>query len=209
MKLRKYSFIIVRMSTDLLLAFTIFASVSLVTPGPNNLMLMASGANFGFRRTIPHMLGVCIGFAIMVGLVGGGLIGIFDAWPTSHTVLKVVSVIYLCVLAWRIANADAPGEGRAGGRPLNFMQAAIFQWVNPKGWAIALTAVTVYVPGSNMASVLLIAVLFGTITMPAASSWILLGREFRRLLTNPTRLRVFNVTMALLLLASIWPVLGI
>ena len=138
------------MSYDLLLALTLFAFVSSITPGPNNLMLMASGANFGFRRTLPHLLGVGIGFTLMIVLVGVGLVQVFDLYPISHQILKVVSVIYLLWLAWKIANAAPPeGDVQSAGTPITFIQAALFQWVNPKAWTMALTAISAYTPDSN------------------------------------------------------------
>ena len=194
------------MTTDLLLALGVFAFVSSITPGPNNLMLMASGANFGFRRTIPHMLGVGLGFVFMIVLVGAGLLNLFDAWPVSYTILKVFSVAYLLWLAWRIANAAPTRPDGTQVRPMTFLQAAAFQWVNPKAWAMALTAVTVYTPDRSFWAILAVAAVFGVINLPAVSSWTILGEQMARFLTNPRRLTLFNWTMALLLLASLYPV---
>jgi len=195
------------MSHDLLLALVAFAFVSSITPGPNNLMLMASGANFGFRRTVPHMLGIGIGFTLMVILVGAGLIGLFDAFPVTHDILKVVSVAYLLWLAWKIAHAAAPGD-RTGpeGRPMTFLQAAAFQWVNPKAWTMALTAIAVYAPDRSLWAILLVGLVFGLVNLPSVSTWTVLGQQLRRLLTSPRRLRAFNWTMAALLVASLIPV---
>ena len=195
------------MAYDLLTALAIFAFVSSITPGPNNLMLMASGANFGFRRTIPHMLGVGLGFVFMVVAVGAGLVQVFDAHPVSYTVLRVVSVAYLLWLAWKIANAAPVRQGGGEGRPMTFLQAAAFQWVNPKAWAMALTAVTVYTPEATLAAIGLVALVFGAINLPAVSSWTLLGQAMARVLTNPARRVAFNLTMAALLVASLYPVL--
>ena len=195
------------MDTELLFGLAAFAFVSSITPGPNNLMLMASGANFGFRRTLPHMLGVALGFVLMVVLVGVGLAELFERHPASHTVLKVVSVVYLLYLAWRIATAAAPDEAAGKGRPFSFLQAAAFQWVNPKAWAMALTAVTVYTASRSLADIALVAAVFGAINLPSVGTWAWLGQEMRRVLTSPGRLRAFNVTMAALLVASLYPVL--
>ncbi|UWQ50339.1 LysE family translocator [Leisingera caerulea] len=195
------------MTYELLTALALFAFVSSITPGPNNLMLMASGANFGFRRTIPHMLGVALGFVFMVLLVGAGLVQVFDAFPVSYIVLKVVSVIYLLWLAWKIANA-APVEAKgAEGRPMTFLQAAAFQWVNPKAWAMALTAISAYTPDQTLAAILLVGVIFGAINLPSVGSWTVLGQQMARFLTSPGRLVVFNWTMAALLVASLYPVI--
>ena len=195
------------MTYDLLIALATFAFVSSITPGPNNLMLMASGANFGFRRTIPHMLGVGLGFVFMVLLVGAGLVQIFDAYPVSYTVLKVASVVYLLYLAWKIATAAPAKPGEAKGVPMTFLQAAAFQWVNPKAWAMALTAISAYTPDHTLFAIALVAVVFGAINLPAVSSWTLLGQQMARFLTNGRRLRLFNAVMALLLVASLYPVL--
>ncbi|MCK0137613.1 LysE family translocator [Aliiroseovarius sp. F47248L] len=195
------------MSFELLFAFVAFAFVSSITPGPNNLMLMASGANFGFQRTIPHMLGIGIGFTFMIVLVGAGLMTLFDLYPVSYTILKAGSVVYLLWLAWKIANASEPGSGKAGGSPMSFLQAAAFQWVNPKAWAMALTAISVYAPSRDMAAVVLVATIFGIVNLPSVSVWTILGQKIRVILTNPTRLRSFNITMALLLVATLFPVI--
>jgi len=127
------------MTYDLIVALAAFAFVTSITPGPNNLMLMASGANFGFRRTIPHMLGVGLGFTVMIVLVGVGLAQIFEAYPEARTALKIISVIYLLYLAWKIANAAAPTSAEEAGTPITFIQAALFQWVNPKAWSMAFS----------------------------------------------------------------------
>ncbi|WP_299620518.1 LysE family translocator [uncultured Tateyamaria sp.] len=195
------------MTLDILTALVVFAFVSSITPGPNNLMLMASGANFGFRQTVPHMLGIGIGFTFMVMLVGGGLVQVFDAYPISYTALKVGSVLYLLYLAWKIANAAPINEGHGKGQPMTFLQAAGFQWVNPKAWAMALTAVSVYAPDTTLWAIFLVALVFGAVNLPSVSTWTILGQQMARFLTNPARLTAFNWTMAALLVASLYPVL--
>ncbi|MCL4160164.1 UNVERIFIED_CONTAM: hypothetical protein GTU68_020906 [Idotea baltica] len=195
------------MSPEALFAFASFCFVSSATPGPNNMMLMASGANFGLRRTLPHWLGIGIGFTAMIVLVGLGLMRVFDAVPITYTILKIVSVVFLLYLAWKIANAAAPQEADATGTPLTFLQAALFQWVNPKAWAMALTAISVHAPSQSLWSILITALIFGIINLPSCSIWIFIGQRIRQVLTNPARLRTFNLTMALLLIASLYPVL--
>lgn len=195
------------MNPGQLLALIAFALVTSITPGPNNLMLMASGANFGFRRTIPHMLGVSIGFTVMIVLVGIGLVGVFDAYPASYRILLVASVSYLLYLAWKIATAATPETPELAGTPLTFLQAALFQWVNPKAWAMALTATSVYAPTQNFGSIALVAGVFGLVSLPSVSSWTALGQQIRRWLTGGVRLRAFNIAMAVLLLASLVPML--
>ena len=196
------------MTLDIFLAFATFCFVSSITPGPNNLMLMASGANFGIKRTLPHWLGIGIGFTAMIVLVGLGLIQVFDAFPITYTILKVLSVGYLLYLAWKIANAAPPAEADETGKPFSFLQACAFQWVNPKAWAMALTAISVYTPTQGVSAILLTALIFGVINLPACSSWMFIGQQMRRFLTNPKRLRAFNILMAVLLVASLYPMLA-
>lgn len=192
------------MNQTTLLALSAFALVSSITPGPNNMMLMASGANFGLRRTIPHALGVGIGFTLMIILVGLGLMGLFDLFPILNTVLKVVSVVYLLWLAWKIANAAAPDTATgARGKPMTFVQAMLFQWVNPKAWSMALTAIALYAPDRNFGAVLLVAAIFGLINLPSTSLWAVMGQVMRGWLSSPERLRAFNWTMAALLVGSL------
>ena len=195
------------MTYDLITALAAFAFVTSITPGPNNLMLMASGANYGFRRTIPHMLGVALGFVLMVALVGVGLMGLFDAFPVTHTVLKVAGIAYLLWLAWKIANAGMPDTSGSTGTPMTVLQAAAFQWVNPKAWQMALTAITLYAPERTVFSILMVAAIFGAVNLPSVSSWTVLGQQMSRVLSSPQRLRAFNIFMAVLLVASLLPVL--
>lgn len=197
------------MTLDALLALMLFALVSSITPGPNNLMVLASGANFGMRRTVPHLLGISLGHAFMVLLLGLGLGQIFLSWPATHTVLKVVSVAYMGWLAWKIAHAAAPEGTKDTARPFTFLQAAAFQWVNPKAWVMGVTAVTVYAsPGAGAFGAVLVAAAFCATNFPSVSVWAWMGTQVARWLRSPARLRVFNWTMALLLVASILPVLA-
>lgn len=170
-------------------------------------MLMASGANFGFLRTIPHMLGVGLGFVFMVFLVGIGLAQVFDIYPFAHTILKIASVGYLLYLAWKIANAAPVSATDDSGTPMTFIQAAAFQWVNPKAWTMAVTAVTVYSPDTCLTSILIVSAIFGAVNLPSISLWTMMGQQMARILTNPTRLQLFNLAMAALLIASLYPVL--
>lgn len=196
------------LTAELFTALVAFAFVSSITPGPNNLMLMTSGTNFGFVRTIPHMLGVSIGFALMIVLVGAGLAQVFELYPVAHTILKYASCAYLVWLAWKIARAAPPGaKGEGKSDPMTFIQAALFQWVNPKAWTMALTAVSAYtLPADPIVSLLLVAAVFGAVNLPSVGSWTLMGAQLRRFLSDPVKLRVFNVTMAVVLVASLFPV---
>lgn len=192
---------------ETLIALALFAASTLFTPGPNNLMLMASGANFGLRRSLPHMAGVAFGFPLMILPVGLGVMQVFDLWPLSYLLLKVASVGYILWLAWKIAHASAPRDRQADGAPLSFVQAAGFQWVNPKAWSMALGAITLYATSRDLSAVVWVAATFATIGTVSATVWTGLGTGVRRLLANPQRLRVFNWTMAALLVVSMLPVL--
>ncbi|WP_017938355.1 LysE family translocator [Zestomonas thermotolerans] len=196
------------MSLDLLLAFVLFAFVTSVTPGPNNMMLLASGVNFGVRRSVPHMLGISLGFMVLVISVGLGLGQLFESYPQLHTALRYAGAAYLLYLAWKIARAGAPEGGEPRGRPFGFLQAAAFQWVNPKAWIMAIGAITTYLPqGSGLLQVVLIAALFALVNCPSVGLWTVAGSLLRHWLDNPRTLRLFNVSMALLLVASLYPVL--
>lgn len=204
------------MTQDTLFALMTFAFVTSITPGPNNLMLMSSGINFGLVRTIPHMLGVSIGFCIMAVLVGMGIIQIFDAFPISYVVLKVLSVGYLLYLAWKIATAaplqqadPTADPDQPPAKPLTFLQAALFQWVNPKALAMALTSVTAYAPQpASLAGVVTVAGVFAMVNLPSVGSWTLLGMQMRRFLEDPKKRRLFNIATAGLLVLSLIPILG-
>ncbi len=195
------------MSYELFAGLALFAFVSSITPGPNNLMLMASGANYGFRRTIPHMLGIGLGFTFMVLLVGAGLAQLFELLPATYTVLKAACIAYLVYLAWKIATAAQIGDAGKSGQPMTFFQAAAFQWVNPKGWAMALSAISVYAPDQSLLAVALVSLVFGAINLPCVSTWTVLGQQLARWLTEPRRLAQFNWAMAGLLLMSMIPLI--
>ena len=186
----------------------LFAFVTSVTPGPNNMMLLTSGVNFGFRRTVPHALGVALGFTLMVAIVGLGLAGLFARFPILLVGMKWFGAAYMVFLAVKLARAAPLKEGKNGGRPLTFLQAAAFQWVNPKAWIMAVTAVATYtLPDNYVISVLIVAAVFGAVNLPSVSSWVLFGSALRRALNDPRNLRLFNWTMAALLIASLYPAL--
>lgn len=198
------------MTPDLILALILFAFASSITPGPNNIMLLASGANFGLRRTVPHMLGISGGHALMVALVGLGLLQLFLAIPWLKPALMIASAAYLLWLAWKIANAAPPGARDATGRPFSFVQAAAFQWVNPKAWYMAIYAQTNFAPEqSGYWGALAVALVFAVVNLPSVTVWAAMGTQLRRWLDGPGRLRAFNITMALLLVASLYPMLGL
>jgi threonine/homoserine/homoserine lactone efflux protein len=196
------------MSHSLLIAFVMFATVMFFTPGPNNIMLLSSGLTYGFRRTLPHVAGITIGFAFMVGAVGVGLGTIFIAYPVLQTILKYAGVAYLIYLALTIAMSDpvAPEQDNRRG-PMTFWGAAMFQWVNAKGWVMVIGTITAYAaiaayPWNIMIQVGL-SLILGVVSCTA---WALFGSALRPVLTSRRLVRAFNIIMALLLLASLYPV---
>ena len=196
------------MTVQMLLAFIGFAFVTSVTPGPNNTMLLASGVNHGFVRTLPHVAGISVGCAVMVLMVGLGLGQLFAAVPAIYSTLRAIGAAYLLWLAWKIARAGPIEAAGPRGRPMTFLQAAGFQWVNPKAWVMVVGAVTTYAPQDNfLAGVLLIAVLMAFVNVPSICLWAGWGVALRRWLNGARRVRVFNIGMATLLVLSLYPML--
>ncbi|MEO1158965.1 MAG: LysE family translocator [Pseudomonadota bacterium] len=197
------------MEWGILVSLVGFAFATSATPGPNTLMLLASGVNYGFRRTIPHMLGIGFGFLALLLSVGFGLGEMLQRLPALYLALKVAGGAYLIYLAWRIAMSRSISEGnKESARPLNFLEAAAFQWVNPKAWAIAVVAMATYTNAANATvSIIVVAVAFFLVNLPSASIWTMFGSMLREWLSHPTRLKVFNISMAILLVVSLWPML--
>jgi len=192
------------MRLEVLYALVLFCFVSGVTPGPNNLMLMTSGVNFGLRRTLPHLTGVVVGYTVMVALVGLGLAAIFARVPALLPTMRYLGAAYMLWLAWKIANSGPVEEGESRGTPLGFFGAAAFQWINPKGWVMALSALTAYAVVDNYArNVLIVALTYFVVAVPSSGVWAVLGASMRRALADPQIARWFNWTMAALLAASI------
>ena len=196
------------MSQSLLIAFVMFATVMFFTPGPNNIMLLSSALTYGFRRTLPHLAGIVIGFAFMVGAVGLGLGTIFITYPVLQTILKYAGAAYLIYLAVHIAMSGpvTPGQDNARG-PMTFWGAAVFKWVNAKGWVMVIGTITAYagIAGFpwNIVIQVVISLLIGAASCVA---WALFGSALRPWLTSPRAVRAFNIVMAILLLASLYPV---
>ncbi len=196
------------MTAELLLAFAGFAFATSITPGPNNAMLLASGANYGFRRTLPHMAGVTLGCVLMLVLVALGIGAVFAAAPVLYVALRYTSGAYLLWLAWHIARSGPVAPGRGRGRPMRFVEAAAFQCVNPKAWVMVMGAVTTYAPRDGFArAVAVLAVLFALVNAPSISLWAGCGAALSRVLTHPRHARAFNRAMALLLVFSLYPLL--
>lgn len=193
----------------LLPGFALFIFAGSVTPGPNNIMILASGANFGIRRSLPHLCGIAMGFAFMLAVVGLGLGAVFLASPALQAAMRVAGLAYILWLAWRIATAQGLGEAGAAPQPLTFVQAALFQWVNVKAWMLVTGAVAVHTaPGEAMLlAVPVLALICVVVNLPSVAIWLVLGVGLRRLLARPAALRGFNLAMAALLVLSILPML--
>jgi threonine/homoserine/homoserine lactone efflux protein len=188
-------------------AFALFALAALFTPGPNNVMLMTSGLNFGMARTVPIMLGVASGFGAMVAIVGLGFGAVFSAYPAIYTAIKYLGAAYLLYLAWSIARSGSVKEGVTRGRPFRFMEAVAFQWVNPKGWVMCVGAVTTYAAITAYPyNIIIMATFFGVFGLASSWLWTMFGTVLRPLVTNPRSVRIFNMSMALLLVLSLLPV---
>ena len=198
------------MSLETTLALMGFAFVMSITPGPANFVLLASGANFGFVRSIPLVLGFSFGFLTMVFFVGIGLGQVLKNTPEIYTVLKFACAVYVAWLAWKIARSRAVGaeQGENIEQPISFVQAALFQLVNPKAWAVALIVTVSYTdPENYLPSLILMIMLFAAINLPAISVWALSGVALRRILGKGNRIAVFNIAMAMLLVVSMAVVL--
>ena len=195
---------------ELLTAIFVFALATSVSPGPNNVMIMSSGANYGVLRSIPLVSGVCIGFPVMLIAVGLGLGSVFNTFPVVLSVMKVVGVAYLIYLALLIANAAPQSLDETQKAPIGFIEAALFQWVNPKAWIMATGAISAYVTSQQdvFLQVLLIACVFFVIAIPNTALWLLFGVSLKSFLHSPERQKIFNWGMALLLIASLYPVIA-
>jgi threonine/homoserine/homoserine lactone efflux protein len=204
------------LSPAILSAAAMFGFVTSITPGPNNMMLLASGLNFGVRRTLPHILGISIGYVVLMLAVGFGLGEALRSLPGAFLALKVAGGAYMLWLAWQIARSAPPrveapkartdAAAEAARRPMSLLQAAAFQWVNPKAWVIVVTAVATYVSPDELArDLLVITVICGLINLPSLGVWAVFGASLRRFLSDPSWRRVFNVGMAALLVLSLWP----
>ena len=191
------------------LALFLFVVSATITPGPNNIMIMTSSVNFGVKRSLPHLFGICLGFPAMVVLVGMGISVLFEQYPIFHQIIKVLGILYLLYLSWKIATAPVNPMDDAKSKPLTFIQAAVFQWVNPKAWVMATGAVAAYttLSGDLTWQVLYIALNFLVVAFPSVAIWLFFGLALKRLLQAPIHQKIFNIAMALLLVSSMLPVI--
>ena len=186
-----------------------FGVIAAITPGPNNVMLTTTGLNFGVRRGIPHLLGICIGFPVMLALIGLGFGTLFQLYPVLHEIIKIIGIVYLLYLAWKIANSSGGISTVSQSRPINFWQSAAFQWINPKAWIMGSSALAAYttLDDSFFVQVAIVCVTFMVITFPCAGVWLFFGAGLQKFLRDPAHLKLFNIAMALLLVGSILPVI--
>ncbi|ARU55384.1 MAG: LysE family translocator [Pseudomonadales bacterium] len=193
---------------EFFISILLFALVSTVTPGPNNIMVMTSGLNYGIFRSLPHLFGICLGFPAMVIAVGLGMGAIFEQFPVVHSVIKIIGILYLLYLAYRIAMTRQAGKNESQkARPFTFIEAALFQWVNPKAWVMAVGAVAAFttVGAELFNQTLTIALAFLAVAFPCVGLWLVGGASLRKLLNDPAQLRIFNGAMAFLLVLSVIP----
>jgi threonine/homoserine/homoserine lactone efflux protein len=192
-------------------ALVSFALIGSLTPGPNNIMLMNSGATFGFRRTIPHMLGIALGYPAMVLLVGFGLATVFERLPLLHEIIRWAGMAYMLWMAWGMAHAGKISDKKTAkaAKPVSFFKAVLFQWVNPKGWTMAIGSLAAYTTsgGSYITQLLWIALVFALSCVPSVIVWTVFGKGVARFLSSPQHLKIFNWSMALLLAVSVIPVI--
>ena len=196
------------MTFQLFLGLFIFASIAAFTPGPNNALLMASGMNFGFWRSLPLIAGVVLGFPLMIGLIGLGLGRVFDLYPGLYVLLKFTGAAYMLYLAWKIATSEPSTAATAEAKPMSFIQMCLFQWVNPKGWVMAVTALSAYtLPQNYYAGVAAVVTTFMFTGITSALTWTAFGAALKNVMTDPRYFRIINLTLAALLLASLVPML--
>ncbi|MFQ3249317.1 MAG: threonine/homoserine/homoserine lactone efflux protein [Glaciecola sp.] len=190
-------------------ALILFTIATSITPGPNNVMIMASGVNHGFGKSIPHLAGIDLGFPLMLVAVGLGATEVFEAYPPLFMMMKVVGVLYLSYLAFKIASSPVQSFEQAKAKPFSFIQAALFQWVNPKAWIMCIGAVVTYASAGDgyFEQVLQIALIFFLFGAPCTVIWLGFGSSLKSVLTQARYLRAFNIAMASLLMASLIPVI--
>ncbi|AZN69348.1 MULTISPECIES: LysE family translocator [Acinetobacter] len=185
-------------------SFIVYSTVTSITPGPNNIMLAASGLNFGLKRSIPHILGIGFGFGVMVILVGYGIGAALGSSPLLYEILKIIGISYLLYLAYKIYRAGSIKTDTKVDKPLSFMGAALFQWVNPKAWIMAMGAITTYSSAnSRLVEFVFIGVIFGLVSIPSVGVWAYMGEKLKMIVNHPRKVQLFNTVMALLLVASV------
>lgn len=196
------------MALDVYLSLLSFMLVSTVTPGPNNVLLFASGLNFGMKRTLPLILGIGNGFAFLLLCVGLGLGQVLEIFPFAFTAIKIFGAAYMLYLAWKIANSGPLQIGEGKARPMRYFEAALFQWVNPKAWVVTVVMASTFTDKDNYYVTLAVVVAtVGILNLPTISTWAVFGTGMKQFLSDPKKLRIFNIVMAVALVLSLWPML--
>ncbi len=196
------------MSVETLIPLIIFAAVTSVTPGPNNAMVLASGVHFGFRRTIPHMVGIALGYGVMLAIIGAGIGTAMSVSPLVEVAMRLASGAWMVWVAWSLARSTDSGRDAARIRPMTFIEGALFQWVNPKGWVLAISSMSLFTKSGDLVTdIAIVVAVYVAACLPSSSIWTAFGVSLRRFLEVPWRLRAFNISMAILLLASTLPLI--
>jgi len=194
-------------SVAMIVSIATFTLSTVLTPGPNNIMLLSSGLTFGYKKTLPHILGIIFGFPFMVILVGLGMGVVFENYPFLFQIVKVIGILYLFWLAYKIANSADNYDTTIKSKPLTFLEAAAFQWLNPKGWIMAITSVSVFVTSSQnyFMQVVFVSFIYFLSGMISTNSWTLGGVLLKKFIKSEKSIGIFNKLMALLLVLSIIP----
>jgi threonine/homoserine/homoserine lactone efflux protein len=194
---------------ELIAAIFLFAIATSVSPGPNNIMVMSSGANYGIKQSFPMLAGICIGFPVMVITIGLGMGSIFKLYPEILIAMNIVGTLYLLYLAYLIGTASPQSIENNNSKPLTFVQAALFQWVNPKAWIMATGAVSAYVTSQSdpFNQIILIALVFFVISLPSVGVWLIFGVSLKSFMANRHKQKIFNMFMSMLLILSLLPAL--
>jgi threonine/homoserine/homoserine lactone efflux protein len=193
----------------MLISIASFALASALTPGPNNIMLLSSGLTYGYKRTLPHIAGILFGFPLMVICVGLGIGAVFELFPVIYTILKIFGISYLLWMAWRIASSsgDIKTKTLKNNKPFTFAQGAAFQWVNPKAWIVAITSTVSFTTNveESFVQVLVISLIFTFAGLISCNCWTLGGVYLKKFIKNERGIRIFNISMAILIVASVLP----
>jgi len=195
----------------MILSIATFTMSTVMSPGPNNIMLLSSGLTFGYKKTIPHMFGIILGFPLMVLIIGLGLGALFEQFPFVLNTLKIVGILYLFWMAFKIARNTSSYEvdENSQSKSFTFMQSALFQWVNPKAWIMAITAISVFVSSNenSIIQVLVIAFIYFLSLCISSNTWAFGGILLKKFIKDSKSVQKINIVMALLLVGSVLPML--
>lgn len=192
---------------DFIITYSLFVFATSGTPGPNNIMVAASGANFGIRATLPHVFGIRVGLLVMMVLVGLGLGELFETYPSIHIVMRYIGIAFMLYLAWKITMTKRTNPDDVGkSKPMSFIYASLFQWVNPKAWITSISAIVTFIPadGDKITIMVLMLIVHFVVGFPATMAWALFGREIGRFLKSDRAFKIFNYSMAGLLVLTVF-----